>query len=133
MSVARGRRGQQFPRDGPHKPRRILGVVTMLLSVYSACQRPVAAAVIVTFITVRDVPTSAVCIRKAEAFYEDVFRFRAGCVSGRLRPCVKMSLGLERGSLSPDTTRGVGPHEALKLCETVGLLGTQTLKKVYCT
>jgi len=43
--------GQRWPRDGPHKPCRIRGPGTVLLPVYSACQRPVAAAVIVTFIT----------------------------------------------------------------------------------
>jgi hypothetical protein len=90
--------------------------VTVLLPVYSGCQRPVAvAAVIVTFITVcpeSNVSMSMVSIMKAEALYEDVLRFRAGF-------------------FSPDSTRGVGLHEAMKLCETVGLLGTQMSKEAY--
>jgi hypothetical protein len=82
----------------------------VFLPVYSACQRPVAAAVIVTVITISNVPMSVVSIVKAELLHEDVLRF---------------------GSLSHDTTRGVGPHEAMKLCEIVGLLGTQMLKEAY--
>ena len=53
------------------------------------------------------------------------------CLSWKLKLYMKMSFGLGRGSLSSNSTRRVGPHEAMKLCEIVGVLGSKLLKENY--